>query len=196
MAIGPRNKVTTTGLIDRKPMIPEAPVMAAQPVQQTQQVQPPTQAQVTPPVDQTNVDPLKAEFPDASDMEIELANRFKELTAEDRKVLSDILSPSVINSLGKLLPEFTPLMEAVGRKEPNVIFPLSSIVKFAMTRYGGKDEQEAVNNFMTDVASMNQQMETQNNVPPGTEQPTETAGLIEPTGETGLMSSPQNMETV
>ena len=191
MAIGPGNKITTTGLFDKKPMIPTAPVMeAAPPVQQ------PTQAEVTPPVDQTNVDPLKAEFPDASDMEIELANRFKELTAEDRKILSNILSPSVINSLGKLLPEFTPLMEAVGRKEPNVIFPLSSIVKFAMTRYGGQDEQEAVNNFMTDVQSMNQQMEQPNNVPPGTEQPTETAGLVEPTGETGLMSSPQNMETV
>ena len=57
-----------------------------------------------------------------------------------------------------------------------------------MTRYGGGDEQEAVNNFMADVQSMNQQMENQNNVPPGTEQPTtETAGL---------MTSPQNMETV
>ena len=190
MALGPDNRITTTGLVNKKPMIPAAPDLRT--LQGTQ----PTQAQVTPPVDQTNVDPLKAEFPDASDMEIELANRFKELTAEDRKVLSDILSPSVINSLGKLLPEFTPLMEAVGRKEPNVIFPLSYIVKFAMTRYGGQDEQEAVNNFMTDVQSMNQQMEQPNDVPPGTEQPTETAGLVEPTGETGLMSSPQNMETV
>ena len=189
MAIGPDQRTTTTGLIDKKPMIPAAPDLSA--LQGAQ----PTQAQVTPSVDQTNVDPLKAEFPDASDMEVELANRFKELTAEDRKVLSDILSPSVINSLGKLLPEFTPLMEAVGRKEPNVIFPLSYIVKFAMTRYGGGDEQEAINNFMTDVQSMNQQMEQPNDVPPGTEQPTETAGLVEPTGETGLMSSPQNMET-
>jgi len=187
-----RTGATMTGMINQKPNIPQAADLSAM----NQQPAQPTQAQVTPSIDQTNVDPLKEQFPDASDMEVELANRFKELTAEDRKVLSDILSPSVINSLGKLLPEFTPLMEAVGRKEPNVIFPLSSIVKFAMTRYGGKDEQEAVNNFMTDVQSMNQQMEQPNNVPPGTEQPTETAGLVEPTGETGLMSSPQNMETV
>ena len=27
MAIGPGNKITTTGLIDKKPMIPEAPVI-------------------------------------------------------------------------------------------------------------------------------------------------------------------------
>ena len=196
MAIGPDQRTTTTGLVNKKPMIPAAPDLSAlQGAQPTQQVQP-TQAQVTPPAEQTDTDPLRAEFPDASDMEVELANRFKELTAEDRKVLSDILSPSVVNSLGKLLPEFTPLMEAIGRKEPNVIFPLSYIVKFAMTRYGGQDEQDAINNFMTDVQSMNQQMEQPNNVPPGTEQPTETAGLVEPTGETGLMSSPQNMETV
>jgi len=178
-----RTGATMTGMINQKPNIPQAADLSAM----NQQPAQPTQAQVTPSIDQTNVDPLKEQFPDASDMEVELANRFKKLTAEDRKVLSDILSPSVINSLGKLLPEFTPLMETVGRKEPNVIIPLSSVVKFAMTRYGGQDEQEAVNNFMTDVQSMNQQMENQNNVPPGIEQPTETAGL---------MSSPQNMETV
>ena len=196
MAIGPDQRTTTTGLVNKKPMIPAAPDLSAlQGAQPTQQVQP-TQAQVTPPAEQTDTDPLRVEFPDASDIEIELANRFKKLTAEDRKILSNILSPSVIDALGKVVPEFTPLMEAVGSKEPNVIFPLSYIVKFAMTRYGGQDEQEAVNNFMTDVQSMNQQMEQPNNVPPGTEQPTETAGLVEPTGETGLMSSPQNMETV
>ena len=48
MAIGPGNKITTTGLIDKKPMIPEVPVM---PKQQ------PTQAQVTPPVQQQEEDP-------------------------------------------------------------------------------------------------------------------------------------------
>ena len=59
-----------------------------------------------------------------------------------------------------------------------------------MQRYGGQDENEAVQNFMADVISPDieqAQMENQNNVPPGTEQPIdETAGL---------MSSPQNMET-
>ena len=190
MAIGPDQRTTTTGLVNKKPMIPAAPDLSA--LQGAQ----PTQAQVTPPIEQTDTDPLRTEFPDASDIEIELANRFKKLTAEDRKILGNILSPSVISALGKVVPEFTPLMEAVGSKEPNVIFPLSYIVKFAMTRYGGQDEQEAINNFMTDVQSMNQQMEQPNDVPPGTEQPTKTTGLVEPTGETGLMSSPQNMETV
>ena len=131
MAIGPDQRTTTTGLVNKKPMIPAAPDLSAlQGAQQTQQVQP-TQAQVTPPAEQTDTDPLKSEFPDSSDIEIELANRFKKLTDEDRKILGNILSPSVISALGKIVPEFTPLMEAVGSKEPNVIFPLSYIVKFA-----------------------------------------------------------------
>ena len=190
MAIGPDQRTTTTGLVNKKPMIPAAPDLSALGQGQAQ----PTQAQVTPPIEQTDTDPLRAEFPDASAIEIELANRFKKLTAEDRKILGNILSPSVISALGKVVPEFTPLMEAVGSKEPNVILPLSFIVKFAMERYGGNDEQEAVNNFMTDVQSMNQQMENQNNVPPEN-QPIETAGLMQPTEETGLIDSPQNMET-
>ena len=39
MAFGPDNKITTTGLINRKPMIPEAPVMQDQQVQQFTQDQ-------------------------------------------------------------------------------------------------------------------------------------------------------------
>ena len=180
MAIGPGNKITTTGLIDKKPMIPAAPVMeAAQPVQQ------PTQAEVTPPIAQSQEGPLTTKYPGV-----------KDLSDEDIESLQAALSPSVKEALSKVFPDLASAIDQLGTDEPNVIFPLSYIVKFAMTRYGGGDEQEAVNNFMTDVQSMNQQMEQPNNVPPGTEQPTETAGLVEPTGETGLMSSPQNMETV
>ena len=55
-----------------------------------------------------------------------------------------------------------------------------------MRKYGGNNEQEAVNNFMTEVLSGTEPMETQQaTVPPS--QPTETAGL---------MTSPQNMEQV
>jgi len=191
MAIGPDQRTTTTGLVNKKPMIPAAPNLSA--LQEAQSTQP-TQAQVTPPV-QANSE-LAKQFPDADPLELEFAERAKSLTDEDQATLQSVLSPSVRTALEKIIPEFKEVMDAYGSDEPNVVFPLSSIVKFAMTRYGGKDEQEAVNNFMTDVQSMNQQMENQNNVPPGTEQPTETAGLVEPTGETGLMSSPQNMETV
>ena len=174
MAIGPGNKITTTGLIDKKPMIPAAADLGA--LQGTQQVQP-TQAQVTPPVAESQDGPLTAKYPGV-----------KDLSDEDIESLNAALSPSVKEALSKIFPDLASAIDQLGTDEPNVIFPLSYIVNFAMTRYGGTDEQEAMNNFMADVQSMNQQMENQNNVPPGTEQPTtETAGL---------MTSPQNMETV
>jgi len=175
MAIGPGNKITTTGLIDKKPMIPAAPVMeAAQPVQQ------PTQAEVTPPVAQSQEGPLTTKYPGV-----------KNLSDEDIESLNAALSPSVKEALSKIFPDLAPIIGKLGTNEPNVIFPLSIVKRYAMQRYGGQDENEAVQNFMTDVISPDieqAQMENQNNVPPGTEQPIdETAGL---------MSSPQNMETV
>ena len=184
MSIGPDNRVTTTGLIDKKPMIPAAADLSAlQGTEQTQQVQP-TQAQVTPPV---------AESQEDTGLTTRVAE-IRGLTDEDKESLNAALSPSVKTALSKIFPDLASAIEQLGTDEPNVIFPLSYIVKFALTRYGGQDEQEAINNFMTDVQSMNQHMENQNDVPPEN-QPTETAGLVEPTGETGLMSSPQDMET-
>ena len=171
MAIGPGNKITTTGLIDKKPMIPEVPVM---PKQQ------PTQAQVTPPVQQQEEDPRLIKYPG-----------LQNLSDEEKESLNAALSPSVKTALGKIVPDLQSLIDQFGTNEPNVIFPLSIVKRFAMQRYGGQDENEAVQNFMADVISPDieqAQMENQNNVPPGAEQPTnETAGL---------MTSPQNMETV
>ena len=170
MAIGPGNKITTTGLINKQPMIPEVPVM---PKQQ------PTQAQVTPPVQQQEEDPRLIKYPG-----------LQNLSDEEKESLNAALSPSVKTALGKIVPDLQSLIDQFGSDEPNVIFPLSIVKRFAMQRYGGQDENEAVQNFMADVISPDieqAQMENQNNVPPGTEQPTtETAGL---------MASPQNMET-
>ena len=177
MAIGPGNKITTTGLIDKKPMIPAAPVIQNQ---QTQQVQEGPPGGGDPRM--TSAAPI-----DQSQERTTRVAGVEGLTDEDKESLDAALSPSVKEALSKIFPDLASAIDQLGTDEPNVIFPLSYIVKFAMTRYGGGDEQEAVNNFMADVQSMNQQMENQNNVPPGTEQPIdETAGL---------MSSPQDMET-
>ena len=173
MAIGPGNKISTTGLIDKKPMIPAAPVM------QTQQIQEGPPGGGDPRM--TSAAPI-----DQSQERTTRIAGVRGLTDEDKESLNAALSPSVKEALSKIFPDLASAIDQLGTDEPNVIFPLSYIVKFAMTRYGGQDEQEAMNNFMADVQSMNQQMEDQNNVPPGTEQSTETAGL---------MSSPQNMET-
>ena len=186
MAIGPDQRTTTTGLIDKKPMIPAAADLSA--LQGTEQLQP-TQAQVTPPV---------AESQANTEMTTTLGGT-QNLTDEEIDSLEAAMSPSVKEALSKIFPDLASAINQLGTDEPNVIFPLSIVKRFAVQRYGGESEEEAVKNFMADVIGpdlMQAQMEQPNNVPPGTEQPTETAGLVEPTGETGLMSSPQNMETV
>jgi len=179
MAIGPRNKVTTTGMMDKQAFTPAPVDLSA--LQGTQQVQegPPTQAQVTPPVAQPQEGPLTQKYPGV-----------KDLSDEDIESLNAALSPSVKTALSKIFPDLASTIDQLGTDEPNVIFPLSTVKRFAMQRYGGRDENEAVQNFLADVISpdiQQAQMEQPNNVPPGTEEPTETAGL---------MSSPQNMETV
>ena len=182
MAIGPDQRTTTTGLVNKKPMIPAAADLSA--LQGAQ----PTQDQVTPPIDQQQENPMANKYPGLF-----------ELTDEDIEVLDSAMSPSVKEALSKIFPDLASAINQLGTDEPNVIFPLSIVKRFAVQRYGGESEEEAVQNFMADVIGpdlMQAKMENQNNVPPGTEQPTETAGLVDPTGETGLMSSPQNMETV
>ena len=176
---------TMTGMINKKPNVPKAPDMSAlkAPIQKT------SESQVT--KENTNSQSinkessLREQFPEATETEIILAERFKTLTAEDRAAISAILSPSVKLAIGKIVPEFSPLMEKLGPNEPNVVLPLSAISKFATQKYGIADPEEAVNNFLTEVTStMDQQMET-NDVPP--------SQVNEPNG---LMASPQNMETV
>ena len=187
MAIGPRNKLTTTGLMNQKPNIPAAPDLSALGTGQPQQVAP-ANTEVANTEVQAPGNPLQEQFPDATPMEMEFAERVKSLTDEDQAALQSVLSPSVKTALVKIIPEFKEVMDAFGSDEPNVIFPLSTVAAYAMQRYGGDDVQEAVNTFIADVTSLQeQQMENQNNVPPGTGEPTET---------TGLMTSPQNMETV
>ena len=184
MAIGPDNRVTTTGLVDKKPMIPEAADLSA--LQETQQVQP-TQAQVTPPIADSQAN---------TEMTTTLGGT-QNLTDEELDSLEAAMSPSVKEALSKIFPDLASAIKQFGTDEPNVIFPLSTVKRFAVQRYGGESEEEAVQNFMADVIGpdlMQAKMENQNDVPPEN-QPTETAGLVEPTGETGLMDSPQDMET-
>ena len=174
-----QGKVSTTGTMNQKPNIPQAPNLGElgkgkpAPVEKTPM----------PPAATGTTNPLEKEFPEANETELMFAERAKSLTDEDQAALQAVLSPSVRNALGKLLPEFKPVMDQFGSNEPNVILPVSIVSNYAKRRYGGNDN-EALAAFIEDVSG---QMETQQttNVPPS--QPTETAGL---------MASPQNMETV
>ena len=186
MAIGPSGKPTTTGMMDQKPSVPAAPDLRA-----LGKGQPKPQAKPQPTA-QKPVSDLKQQFPDATEMELEFADRIKSLTDEDTAALQSVLSPSVKTALGKIIPEFKEVMDAYGSNEPNVVIPLSTVKSFAMKRYGGENEEVAVQNFMTDILSqsmpeqpMEQQQQT--TVPPS--QP------MAPQPQ-GLMTSPQNMEQV
>ena len=111
-------------------------------------------------------------------------------TDEDMETINAALSPSVKIALGKVFPDLKSTIDKLGTNEPNVIIPLSVAKRYASSKYGGETESDALTNFMTDMmspeinAAGNNQMEMQQtNVPPGNE-------------PQGLMTSPQNMETV
>ena len=179
-----QGKVSTTGTMNQKPSVPKAPNLSGlgqgQPAPTTKQPTPPPAAAGT-------ISPLKEEFPEATETELMFAERAKSLTDEDQAALQTVLSPSVRNALGKLIPEFKPVMDQFGSNEPNVVIPVSLVGNYAMRLYGVDDPNQAISQFYDDVTSgIDQQMGQQTtNVPPS--QPTQTAGL---------MTSPQNMETV
>ena len=174
-----QGKVSTTGMMNQKPSVPKAANLTSLGKQEPT----PVPKKPMPPASAGTTNPLKEQFPEASETELMFAERAKNLTDEDQAALQAVLSPSVKNALGKIIPEFKPVMDQFGSNEPNVVLPVSIVSNYAKRRYGGNDN-EALAAFIEDVSG---QMETQQttNVPPS--QPTETAGL---------MTSPQNMEQV
>ena len=165
-----QGKVSTTGMMNQKPKTPKAPNLTglgkAQPMPEPKK---PTPAQVG------TTNPLKDEFPEATETELMFAERAKSLTDEDQAALQTVLSPSVRNALGKIIPEFKPVMDAYGTNEPNVVIPMSLMSNYAMKVYGNNNPEEAVARFYDDVTSDIDRQMDQNNVPPSQ----------------GLMTSPQ-----
>ena len=165
-----QGKVSTTGMMNQKPKTPKAPNLTglgkAQPMPKPKK---PTPAQVG------TTNPLKDEFPEATETELMFAERAKSLTDEDQAALQTVLSPSVKNALGKIIPEFKPVMDAYGTNEPNVVIPMSLMSNYAMKVYGNNNPEEAIARFYDDVTSDIDKQMDQNNVPPSQ----------------GLMTSPQ-----
>jgi hypothetical protein len=165
-----QGKVSTTGMMNQKPKTPKAPNLTglgkAQPMPEPKK---PTPAQVG------TTNPLQKEFPEATETELMFAERAKSLTDEDQAALQTVLSPSVKNALGKIIPEFKPVMDAYGTNEPNVVIPMSLMSNYAMKVYGNNNPEEAIARFYDDVTSDIDRQMDQNNVPPSQ----------------GLMTSPQ-----
>ena len=159
MAIEAGNKVSTTGLVNKKPFTPQAPDMSRMKVPESMQpkrVQPQQVAQRPQPQPQE----MSSE---------DLQTKIQGLNDEDKAVLATVLSPSVSNVLRKIAPDLTPLLEESTLPEENVVLPVSVVKTFATKRYGGADEAQAVESFIADLAS-SQEMDQQP-VPPESEQP-------------------------
>ena len=184
-----KGTVTTTGIMNQGPNVPKAADIKINPQLPKKEVKKTPVKQETKTTNpEVQGSSLRDQFPNASETEVVLAERFKTLTAEDRAAISAVLSPSVTDALSKIVPEFAPVLEQIGTTEPNVVVPISLMASYSMKRYGVEDPKQAITLFYEDITTgLDQTMETQQttNVPP--RQPTETAGL---------MTSPQNMETV
>jgi hypothetical protein len=184
MAIGPDGKVTTTGMMGVKPTTPQAPNLSALGTGQ-KQAQPAQQPTPEPESD------LKKQFPDATDMELEFAERVKSLTDEDTAALQSVLSPSVRTALGKIIPEFKEIMDAYGSNEANVVIPVSIASKYAMAKYNTPNPEEALQSMTTELLAVS-------DLQPMGEQPMEQQQqtTVPPSQPQGIMTSPQNMEQV
>ena len=203
-----KGTVTTTGMMNRKPIMPKGKVNpqlqagGSQPLPEdpTKPVNPFAPKPTGPVL--PNKEIATGDDQEMTPIENEIVKRANTLTDEDKENFINILSPSVVGTLSKLLPEFADTMEELSSGEPNVIFPLSTIQRYAQSKYGG-DINQAVQTFVSDVIkpdydAFKQQLDKQQttNVPPGNQMAGNTPGLMEPSDPNPMMTSPQNMETV
>ena len=157
MAIETGNKVSTTGLVDKKPFTPKAPDMSKMKVPEAMQAKriKPAETRVAPPME--SAQPTE-----------QVANKIQSLTDEDKIVLDTVLAPSVAAVLKKIAPDASQLIDQFTGQEENVVLPVSVVKNFATKRYGGADEGDAVESFIADLSST-QEMDQQP-VPPEEEQ--------------------------
>ena len=141
MAIDYRGQVTTTGLMNQGGVKAQAPDMRNLVSKQPEQVKQPVQNEQA----ATSVAPT---------------GKSNAITDEDMAVLSPVLSPSVVNVLRKLVPKFAPFLAQAGTGEENIVLPRSVVVNYATKMYGGNNEDEAIQSFITDLS--NTQMDNTN----------------------------------
>ena len=151
-----KGTVTTTGMMNNKPVPMRAPDMSK--IKMPTARKPAPVKEVAKPVEQPK--------------EMTLAEKVQNLTDQDRAVLATVLSPSVSSVLKKIAPDLSPLLDQAGPAEENVIIPVSVAKNFAAKRYGGQNETEAVSNFIADLQQSVPGMDNtmgQTNVPPDTQ---------------------------
>ena len=158
MAIGPDNKVTTTGLMGGTPKMPDIPDMSR--LGQGQE----TKGQAPAPMAERPA-PEGAQDPN-------LDERIQNLNETEIAQLDGLLGPSNAAILKKIAPEASGIIDQFTSEEDVVSLPISAIKTYAIKIYGG-DEKLAVQNFITDLSG---QEPDNTNVPPDTA--TESQGMM------------------
>ena len=204
-----KGTVSTTGIMNNRPVMPKGNVNpqlqagGSQPLPEdpTKPVNPFAPKPTGPVL--PNKEIATGDDQEMTPIENEIVKRANTLTDEDKENFINILSPSVVGTLSKLLPEFADTMEELSSGEPNVIFPLSTIQRYASSKYGAASPEEALQTFVSDVIkpdydAFKQQLDnqTQQNVPPGNQMAESTPGLMEPSAPNPMMTSPQTNKTV
>ena len=64
---------------------------------------------------------LKNQFPNASQTELDIAERLKTLTDDDMAAIQNVLSPSVAGAFGKIVPELAPIFGAVQNRMNQIL---------------------------------------------------------------------------
>ena len=148
MAIDQKGQVTTTGLMGGEPKLPKAPDMSG-----LGQNVPQGGAKTAP------VPTKTAESPDQN-----IEKRLQDLNETEIAQLDGVLSPSNAAIFKKIAPEASTVIDQFTSEEEVVSLPVSVVKNYAIKRYGGADEAEAVQNFITDLSG---EQPDNNNVPPG-----------------------------
>ena len=158
MAIGPDQKVTTTGLMGATPNLPAPPDMSGLNQAQSQEGQAPAPMAERPAPERTQ-DP-------------NIDERIQNLNETEIAQLDGLLGPSNAAILKKIAPEASDLIDQFTSEEDVISLPISAIKAYAMKIYGG-DEKLAVQNFITDLSG---EQPDNTNVPPDTA--TESQGMM------------------
>ena len=141
-----KGRPTMTGMMNEKP-VSKAPNMSG--------IKMPTEPK------QVAQEPAQQNTP----REEGLLDKVRNLTNEDKAVLTTVLSPSVSKVLSKIAPDLNPLLTQFTKDEENVVLPVSVVKNFAIRKYPGT-EQESVQSFVADLSG---QMEQTTTVAPDTE---------------------------
>ena len=202
MAIDYKGQVTTTGLMNKGVTPISVPNLSGL---VTQASAPAGTGTVTATSGKLVNPKVKVEEP-TTDLKTLLTERFKGMDSESREqLLSKLMTEDGKGLLKQILPEISDTVDKdIKTREPVVTIP----IRYIMANMETSDPEEAVQLFFDAILNLElrnlPKSETTssersqskglgsstisaNNVPPGQEQSTETAGL---------MTSPQNMETV